>query len=65
MASQAVALERSLLSDDKLFAQARDALRVSAPEHKSKRSGLPLLPMQSPGAGMDLQLVNQLRDQSL
>ena len=35
---------------------------VARPVDDGQRSGLPLLPTQAPGACIDLELVNQLRD---
>ena len=35
----------------------------TTPGAQRQRSGLPLLPIQDAGAVVDLQLVNQLRDQ--
>ena len=64
-AARVLARQRGISLCSVISGLARDALRASAPEHQQKRSGLPLLPIQSPGAVVDLQLVNQLRDESL
>lgn len=45
---------------------ARDSLRASARgsiDDERERSGLPLLPIRTSGAVVDLELVNQLRDE--
>ena len=44
---------------------ARESLRSASSKKglKGQRSGLPLLPIHDPGAVVDLQLVNQLRDE--
>ena len=44
---------------------ARESLRSASSTTgvKGQRSGLPLLPIHDPGAVVDLQLVNQLRDE--
>ena len=45
---------------------ARESLRSSArgsSDSERERSGLPLLPIRNLGAVVDLQLVNQLRDE--
>ena len=45
---------------------ARESLRASArgsSEDERERSGLPLLPIRTSGAVVDLELVNQLRDE--
>lgn len=55
--------------DDNVLDALRDFPRESVsstsstPGAQRERSGLPLLPIQDPGAVVDLQLVNQLRDQ--
>jgi len=64
-AARALARQRGVSLGSVISGLARDALRASAPEHQKTRSGLPLLPIQAPGAVVDLQLVNQLRDESL
>ena len=45
---------------------ARESLRASArgsSDDERERSGLPLLPIRTSGAVVDLELVNQLRDE--
>ena len=55
--------------DDDMLDAARDFARESVrstsatPGAERQRSGLPILPIQDSGAVVDLQLVNQLRDQ--
>ena len=56
------------LDDDVLDAACdvtRESVRSTSatPGAQRQRSGLPLLPIQDAGAVVDLQLVNQLRDQ--
>lgn len=58
------------LDDDVLAAArvlARQALATPSPQPAipaAQRNGLPLLPLQPGGAPVDLELVNQLRDEA-
>ena len=60
-----LAWQRGISLGSVISGLARDALRASALKHPQERSGFPLLPIQAPGAVLDLQLVYQLRDELL
>ena len=64
-AARVLARQRHLSVGAVISALARQALRRPAgpEEPRSERSGLPLLPITSSGGVVDLNLVNQLRDE--
>lgn len=64
-AARALARQRGISLGAVISGLARAALRASVPVQRQQRSGLPLLPVNTPGAVVDLKLVNQLRDESL
>jgi hypothetical protein len=67
-AAKVLARQRRQPIGSVISALARQAL--AAPTHQpagpaqGQRNGLPLLPLQSGGAPVDLELVNQLRDEA-
>ena len=61
-AARALARQRGISLGAVLSGLARAALRASVPVQRQQRSGLPV---NTPGAVVDLKLVNQVRDESL
>ncbi|QNJ04983.1 hypothetical protein SynMEDNS5_00222 [Synechococcus sp. MEDNS5] len=64
-AARVLARQQHLSVGEVISELARQALRRPAglEEPPSERSGLPLLPIKSSGGVVDLNLVNQLRDE--
>ena len=64
-AARSLARQRGITLGEVVSDLARESLRSTAPENGGQphRSGLPLLPIKNAGAVVDLQLVNQLRDE--
>jgi hypothetical protein len=65
-------MRTTLTLDDDVLAAAKVLARqaLASPSHQpaspaqAQRNGLPLLPLQPGGAPVDLELVNQLRDEA-
>lgn len=66
-AARALARQRGVSVGEVISGLARAALRTAVPSQTTpkQRSGLPLLASKAPAAVVDLQLVNQLRDESV
>ena len=65
-AARALARQQGSTLGAVISALARESLRASArgsSDDERERSGLPLLPIRTSGAVVDLELVNQLRDE--
>jgi len=64
-AARSLARQRGITLGAVISDLARESLRSTAPKNgaQHQRSGLPLLPIRNAGAVVDLQLVNQLRDE--
>lgn len=64
-AARSLARQRGITLGEVISDLARESLRSTAPKNcaQSQRSGLPLLPIKNAGVVVDLQMVNQLRDE--
>ena len=65
-AARALARQQGSTLGAVISSLARESLRASArgsSDDEQERSGLPLLPIRTSGAVVDLELVNQLRDE--
>ena len=66
VAARALARQQGSTLGAVISGLARQSLRVSSrgsSDSEQERSGLPLLPIRTSGVDVDLQLVNQLRDE--
>ncbi len=66
VAARALARQQGSTLGAVISGLARQSLRASSSgssDSEQERSGLPLLPIRTSGADVDLQLVNQLRDE--